>query len=393
MPLVATPPVWGEGHASVTSVPLPDQAQVVIVGAGLAGTAAALFLAEAGWAPLVIEARPAPGRSLSGRDTGLAMPVLNDTPHRLIAALGADMASEVVRFAQASLDLSESLQLLDRTGALMAAGMPQETEQHPVDAEALNTLGITAEPWAPEEVAARTGTAEFGPGLWVPSAGLLARDAATRLATKAQTAGARFVLSTPVTGLHSDGAMTTVHTSSGSTDADVVILATGAQLAQVDPWFEDKCYPVRTQLLATEPLESALPFPIRTQLGHAQLVPGPEQCLISSGCRWATPHLEAGEADDTIVSVQVHDKLTQLTLRHRPDASAPTHQWAGIMAFTCDGLPLLGPIPGRSRIISCTGFAGHQATLGLGAARAIADGLLGQSHIHVPDPFALSRFV
>jgi len=393
MSLVATPAIWGETTASVPAAPLPDQAQVVIVGAGLAGTASALFLAEAGWSPVVIEARSAPGRSLSGRDTGLAMPILNDTPHRLIAALGEEVAVQVVRFSESSLDLSNRLGLLDPTGALMAAGMPQETEQHPIDADALRTLGIEADRWTPEEVKENTGATAFGPGLWVPSAGLLAHDAASQLATSAHSAGARFVLDTPVTGLHSDGAHTTVHTEAGPITADVVILATGAQLAKVDPWFEDKCYPVRTQLLATEPLDSVLPFPIRTQMGHAQLVPGPDQRLISSGCRWATPHLEAGEADDTVVSPQVHDKLTQLTQRHRPDASAPTHQWTGIMAFTCDGLPLLGPVPGRSRIISCTGFAGHQATLGLGAARALADGLLGESQIEVPDLFGLSRFV
>ena len=63
------------------------------------------------------------------------------------------------------------------------------------------------------------------------------------------------------------------------------------------------------------------------------------------------------------------------------------------MTFTCDGLPLVGPIPGRSRVLSCTGFAGHQAAVGIGAARAVADGLLGESSIQVPELFSLSRFV
>ena len=103
--------------------------------------------------------------------------------------------------------------------------------------------------------------------------------------------------------------------------------------------------------------------------------------------------MEAGEADDTVVSQAVHEKLVQLTTRHRPDAQTPSHQWSTIMTHTCDGLPLLGPIPGRSRVISCAGFAGHQATLGVGAARAIADGLLDENHIEVPELFALARFV
>jgi len=374
-------------------MPLPAHAQVVVVGAGLAGSAVALFLAEAGWAPVVLEARCGPGHALSGRTTGLSLPVLNDTPHRLITALGESGAAQVVRFSQASLALGVSLGLLEQTGALMAAGIPQETAQHPVDAQALQQLGITAERWTAEEVAARSGCAGFGPGLWVPEGGIMASDPATQLALRAEAAGARFVFDVPVTGLGSDGASTQVRTESGSIATDVVILATGHRLPQIDSWFEDKTYPVRTQLLATPPLQASLPFPIRTQLGHAQLVPGPDQRLVSTGCRWATPHLEAGEADDSVVSPAVHDKLWELTARHRPGAAAPTHQWAGIMCFTCDGLPLLGPIPGRSRILSCAGFAGHQATLGLGAARAIADGLLGEDHIEVPDLFSLARFV
>ena len=61
-------------------MPLPAHAHVVVVGAGLAGTAVALFLAEAGWAPVVLEARSSPGHALSGRATGLGLPVLTDTP-------------------------------------------------------------------------------------------------------------------------------------------------------------------------------------------------------------------------------------------------------------------------------------------------------------------------
>ncbi len=393
MSLVATPPLWGEVTPAVDSVDLPDRAEVLIVGAGLAGCATALLLAEAGWAPVVVEARGAPGAGISSRDTGLCMPVMNDTPHRLIAALGVESAIEVVRFAQQSLGLSRDQGLLDPSGVLMAAGIPQEVEQHQVDVEAIEKLGISHETWSPEEVAKRTDTAAFGPGIWVPEGGRIARDACRQLAARAQAAGARFVLDTQVTDLGGQGADPVVQTAHGAVAADVVILAAGAGIAQIEPWFEDKSYPVRTQLLATPPLDSPLPFPIRTQLGHAQLIPGPEKRMVASGCRWATAHLEAGEADDTVVSPAVHAKLSELVSRHRPDGAAPTHQWTAIMNFTCDGLPLLGPIPGRSRVISCAGFAGHQATLALGAARAVADGLLGESTIEVPELFELARFV
>ncbi len=393
MSLVATDAIWPQPVARTSAPPLPEQTSVVIVGAGLAGCAIALLLAEAGWAPVVLEARLAAGLGLSGRDTGMAMPILNDTPHRLIAALGEESAIEVVRFTQESLRLSTQRAIFQRSGVLMAAGMPQETEQHPIDTEALKALGIPAEGWTPSEVASKSGARDFGPGLWIAEGGIIDRDAPDQLREMAHKAGAHFCFDTEVTGLRGQGADNIIQTTKGNIQADVVILATGASLAQIEPWFTDKSYPVRTQLLASAPLQNPLPFPIRTQLGHAQLVPGPEERLVSSGCRWATAHLEAGEADDTVVSEAVHNKLSELTLRHRPDAGAPTHQWSGIMGFTCDGLPLLGPIPGRSRVIACTGFAGHQAAMAMGAARAIADGLLGEQNIEVPKLFELARFV
>ena len=86
MSLVATSPVWAAPSEGVDGVALPEKTEVLIVGAGLAGAALALMLAEAGWAPVVVEARQSPGDGISGRDTGMALPVLNDTPHRLIAA-------------------------------------------------------------------------------------------------------------------------------------------------------------------------------------------------------------------------------------------------------------------------------------------------------------------
>ena len=393
MSLVATEPLWAPAGATLRSAPQPERAQVLIVGAGLAGSALALFLAEAGWEPVVLEAGPAPGQRISGRDTGLMMPVLNDTPHRLIAALGVDGARGVVDFSKASIELATALGLSSGEGALMAAGIPQEVQQHGADRDALIALDIHADAWTPEQVAEASGCEGFGPGLWLSAGKRLVHDAASQLSLRAEAAGAQFVFDCTVTGLGGSGSDTEVLTRFGPIAADLIILACGHHLPQIEPWFQDKTYPVRTQLLATRPTAEPLLFPIRSQLGHAHIIPGPENQLIASGCRWATPHLEAGETDDTVVSEAVHSKLSQLLKRHRPDAPPIDHQWSAIMTHTCDGLPLLGPIPGQSRVVCCGGFAGHQATLGLGAARAVADGLLDEDHLSVPDLFSLARFV
>ena len=49
--------------------------------------------------------------------------------------------------------------------------------------------------------------------------------------------------------------------------------------------------------------------------------------------------------------------------QHLPAVTgAVLQRWTGIMTFSCDLLPILGPIPGRPRFILCTGFNGCSCT-------------------------------
>ncbi len=395
MSLVATAPVW----AKQTSVPqcasLPGEAPVVVVGAGLAGVATAVFLAEAGFAPVVLDARGRVGDGVSGRRNGLALPLLTDMPHRLICALGEPAGRMLTAYAKRGIFLLEECQLLDPTGALLAAAMPQERESHEEDLAALRALDIAGQPWSADQVHERTGTQQFGPGLWLPEAGRIDPGTApSRLALRAHKAGAQFLFNTTVTKLHNETNGMRVQTTAGDVRCDVVVLASNAATAQLDPWFEDKVYPVRTQLAAWPSQQSPLPFPIRTQLGYATLESHPECGLVAGGCRWATGHLEMGETNEQELSVAVHEKLCEMARHHAPARTQgqPPHVWAGVMGFTCDGLPIIGPVPGRSRVVCCLGFGGHQATLGITAGRSIADELIGDSEGGVPAFCSTHRF-
>ena len=67
--------VWSRGAAPTRFRPLEgdDRADVVVVGAGLAGSSLALHLAEQGCAVALVEARE-PGWGASGRNAGHAVP-------------------------------------------------------------------------------------------------------------------------------------------------------------------------------------------------------------------------------------------------------------------------------------------------------------------------------
>ena len=64
-----------------------------------------------------------------------------------------------------------------------------------------------------------------------------------------------------------------------------------------------------------------------------------------------------------------------------PDVQAPiARRWAGIMAFTADGLPLVGRLPGIPHAAFAAGFNGHGLSLGAGAAERAVDLLLNNRH-------------
>jgi glycine/D-amino acid oxidase-like deaminating enzyme len=58
--------------------------------------------------------------------------------------------------------------------------------------------------------------------------------------------------------------------------------------------------------------------------------------------------------------------------------SAPvTHRWAGIMGFTEDGLPIVGPVLGRKNLYVCGGYNGGGMSYAFHCARRLAAHLVG----------------
>ena len=70
-----------------------------------------------------------------------------------------------------------------------------------------------------------------------------------------------------------------------------------------------------------------------------------------------------------------------------------SHRWAWIQDHSCDGLPLVGPLPGDPRLVACTGFNGNLTGLPVRAARAVVDGLLAGRSAGAPRLLSPTRMV
>jgi glycine/D-amino acid oxidase-like deaminating enzyme len=370
---------------------------VVIIGGGLAGLTTGLYLAQRGTDVVVVEARHGPGDSVSGRSLGQVLSGLTEAPDRLVASLGADTTRTIFSFTRENFDLACALGLVNTRGHLHVAKDTREAEDHENWFNHYEAMGLQATHWDPDRVRETLQIEGLGPGLHIAEAGSLHPPHALRvLLERGEEAGVVLLCDCPVLDVDSDSEGALVHTRRGTIRADAVVFAANGFLPDIDTWFEDKIYPVRTQLLATAPVSRPENMPACTsQYGYCAWNLDPEHRLVVEGCRWATPHLEVGETDDTRISDPVRQALLRWVGQHasRTQTTEIQQSWAARMGFTCDGLPLIGPLPGRPWAVACAGFNGREPGLAFRAARAVTTGLLEGRDPDVPECFAPRRFV
>ncbi len=363
---------------------------MVVIGGGRVGLAAAAALAEGGARVHMVEARSQLGGAVGH---GVVYAGLTEHVWRLVSSLGAQETQALLTFADRGLLALEGLGALSRTGCVWAAS---EADREPAEigrsVDALRAMGRTAEVWTPETLAARTGTALLGPAYLVAEEG--GCDAATAVAAltaRCLRAGVRLQTACAALGIDDHGGQLAVRTEHGPVITEAVVVAAEAGARGLHGYFADTLTPVREQALR---LQGGPPLVSTLRAGFGWTVARRDgDSTIVSGCRFASPHLEEGEVDDTVTTPAVQARLEGFARRHLPGCGAVIERWSWITAHGCDGLPMVGPLPTDPRIVVAVGFAGHGSSLGLAAAEAVAAGLLGVPCPPVPRCLSSFRFL
>ena len=366
------------------SDPWPDAADVLVLGAGVAGISIALGLAERGASVVVVDPDD-PREGASGRAAGLVHTGLSEHPARLREALGPVAGPAFYALARRSVALLGDL--VTPADQLWFATDDREEGLLDTSVAALAAFGFDARRVGADTLAER-GLAGTRPGFVLAGDGLVEpRRALDVLLARARAAGARFCRGR-ASAVREDAAGLVAIVGEHRLRAEVVVYAAGPGAAALDPFFGDKIWPVREQALR---ITAALPVMAgRAGYGWTWFRPMPGGTLVG-GCRWATPHLEVGETEP-VPTEQVQGRIEAFARRH-VSADAPIDaRWAWIETHSCDGLPIVGPLPGQVRRIACTAFCGNDWGLGPACAALVVDGLLG-GPAETPSMFAASRFV
>ena len=371
---------------------LPDKVDVAILGGGLAGLWLAHRLADHADVLLVDDRRRV--NSCLSSSLGIAAVGQGDNPARLAAALGKDRSEDLWRWSRRAVSLLE--------GLCNELGIPVSEEpvlRFALDVHEEEELRRTAALISEWETSASVRIVESGAvragGLGdafrlaicvegdavVPLAGL-GRELSRRLTTRVATATGRAV----VGNASLDGVV--IEVEGVPVVAELVVICSGAAAGGAHPAFGDLVFPVRVHASRIQP-GSALGHSgeFRRGAGLARhrfeaWTWRADGGLDFAGCRWAEgPEMGAGDSDVSTLNPAVlaaHDAYVERHLGLVDLNSEVARRTCGVTAYTCDGLPLVGPLLGAPRVLAMLGWGGWGLSAIGAAVEDLTFALLGR---------------
>lgn len=341
------------------------KADVLVVGAGLAGASVAYWLGRAGVGVAVADAG-AIANGASGRNAGFLTGGSLAQFGRWVKAYGEQTAWELIEGTRENRNLlvehvlsEEPSCRFSQPGSVTVALDEAEASAHHGIAETLLARGLPLERVGDAELRA-WGMRGFHSGWWFSEDARMQPVFAAR-AILARS-GAHVWPNTAVLRVTARAQGVEVFTSRGRIHCGSVVFATNGMGGGLHPWLDAHIVPTRGQALVTHRLvqREALDSPSVYAVGKmAYWRPTASGRLVVGGCRSFDESAE--QTGHEALNPVVHAALDRVLAEHLPGANAAgvDMRWAGIMGYTRDALPLCGPVPGTPHAFVSAGFCGH----------------------------------
>lgn len=380
--------------------PLPEKTDVVIIGGGFTGTAAALRLAQGGAKVTLLEAETV-GWGASSRNGGQALSCLHHTLTELIEQHGLERARDMFQASVRAADMVARIVAEEgidcdyaRTGNIEAASKASHFERLKIEQETLaRVAGYPVRIVPPGEVASELGTEAYH-GLMINerSGGLQPARFVQGLAAAAERAGADIHEGTRVTSvekiLSHNGSRFKVRTERGVIETREVLLAANAWVGKIVPQFRSKVFPAESFVIATEPLPEVL---ARELMPHRRVVYDTKHMLAYYTLSRENRLVWGGEGTATGRSARRNiAALRQGMLKVFPavkDARID-YFWSGTLGLTLDRNAHAGQVNGMW-FSMC--YVGHGVTLATYLGEQVANAMLGLEHFNPFDGLAIPR--
>ena len=361
-------------------------ADVAVVGGGIVGAAAALFLAERGASVVLVEARSV-AAAVTGHSTA-KVTALHERPYSRIAAqVSAEAARAYAQLNLAGVGLAAQLIErhdiecgLERAPNHLYTETDDAVNQIEEEAEAAVAAGLPVEltdqtdlPFA-IRIAARLDNQ-----LQLDSAALT-----VGIAEAAAAAGARIHEGSRVRSI-SHGDPCRLELENGSTlRAERVLLATQMPMLDRGLYFA-RLRPQASYAVAAPAADA----PLGMYLG----IGDPVRSIRSHAGAGGKRHVIVGGEGHKVGQADGAERYRRLAgwLAERFDAEPVTHRWSAHDLMSPDALPMIGELaPPWPRISVATGFSKWGLAAGMGAAELLAGSLEGEPDERMK-PFAPAR--
>ena len=366
-------------------------ADVAILGGGITGAAAALFMAQKGCRVALVERGPI-AFGASGRNAGLLLAGIARNYESSVRMIGPDRSRQLWALSTENHELIRSIidqEKIDchyaRNGSTILALRDTERNSLVKSAALLNADGFSAEFLDDTEIARRFPGSGFQAGLFNPGDGEIHPARFVRgLTAAAERSGATIFENSPVTKIDRGVDTVTLTTEKGCLSASMLLLATNGTTGMLHPYFKAPLVPMRAQMFATEPCEQRIfPTPIYADFGFEYFRQLTDGRILAGGGRRASLNAELTTANGPTKPVQ--SAIEEFLHAHFPATRKLkiTHRWGGTMGFSCDELPSVGPVPGSVNTYVAAGYHGHGMGFAVIAAEAVT-GMMLEGSTPVP---------
>jgi len=369
-PVLTAPPLRGR-----------HESDVVIVGGGITGCAAAQRLTAAGLRVVVLEARRI-GRGSTAASTALLMQEPDVDFGDLADRYGARVATAVWRASRRAVQAMTRAIVrfgggpaLHRVPSVYFTRRREEVRALRAEVTARHRAGISSRWIDADELRRIAGIAGAGAIVTRGNAQVNPYRACLAFATAARRSGARLHQHSAVRRIRAEDAGVEVVTDRGVVRARWAIVATGYATPEFKP-LAGRFRMMHTYVIATPPVAA----PLRRRIGLGDVMLWDTDRPYHYG-RWTDDHrLLFGGRDHpaarTTHPATLRNRLNQLAGDFRelfPAAGdlAPEYAWEGLFATTPDGLPYIGPHRRYPRQLFALGYGGNGMTFGFLAAEIL----------------------
>jgi glycine/D-amino acid oxidase-like deaminating enzyme len=384
--------------------PLPDSADVVVIGAGFTGLSAALALAKRGAKVVVLESETI-GWGASSRNGGMVLTGLKLGANKLISTYGRELTR---RMYAASLDSIAAVEWLvkeenipcdfARTGHLEVACKQSHFDDYARQAEVIarefdHQLRIVPRYELRSEIGSDI---YFGGMVDETSVGLNPARYVAGLGAAAMRAGVRICERTRLQNIqhqsHDGVAGFRLNTTRGAISAGDVLVGTSGYTGGATPTLRNKIIPIGSFIITTEVLPDSLAREIsprnrqiydsKNYLYYYRLTP--DNRMLFGGRAAFFP-----ETDQTIRKSAEILRRGMIDVYPQLRDTKVDYVWGGTLDFCFDIMPHAGQLDG---IYFALGYAGHGVAMatyqGQKVAEWIAEGKTDNPFAEIPLPGA-----